>query len=221
MSQPVPPLRALSARFNEALAGAANLHAQQRRKGTDTPFVAHLLGVAAIALEFGATEDEAIAALLHDAIEDAPPELGPDWVRRWIRHRFGDAVLAVVEGCTDTDEHPKPSWRVRKERYVARLAEKPEGTILVSAADKLHNARAILADFRTSGDAVFSRFNRDAGKAGTIGYYRGLVEAYEARLQQPESPRTGRIRTLIRELDVAVSTLEQEAGLRGVWPLRI
>lgn len=218
MSQP-PALRAMTERFNEALAGAANLHARQRRKGTDTPAVAHLLGVASLALEFGATEDEAIAALLHDAIEDAPLELGAEWVRRWIRHRFGEPVLAIVEGCTDTDAHPKPPWRGRKERYVARIAREPDATVLVSASDKLHNVRTILADFRTSGDAVFDRFSRDAGKAGTIGYYRGLVGAYEARLATLESPRLERLRTLVRELDLTVSALEREAGLRGRWPV--
>jgi len=217
MSQP-PLLRAMTARFNEALVGAASLHAAQRRKGTDTPVIAHLLGVAAIALEYGAAEDEAIAALLHDSIEDAPPDLGPDWVRRWIRHQFGEAVLAIVEGCTDTDRQPKPPWRARKVEYVARIAEEPESTILVSASDKLYNVRTIAADFRTSGDAVFGRFSRDAGKAGTIGYYRGLVTAYDARLRALESPRIERLRTLARELDLVVSALEQEAGMRGVWP---
>jgi len=208
----------MTPRFNEALAGAAILHARQRRKGTDTPVIAHLLGVTAIALEFGASEDEAIAALLHDAIEDAPLELGPDWVRRWIRHHFGEAVLTIVEGCTDTDEHPKPAWRARKQRYVERLAGEPDGTILVSASDKLHNVRAILADFRTSGDAVFARFSRDAGQAGTIGYYRGLVTAYDQRLRTLDSPRVGRLRTLVRELEFVVSTLENEAGITGRWP---
>jgi (p)ppGpp synthase/HD superfamily hydrolase len=214
------PFRAMTARFDEALAGAARLHARQRRKGSDTPVIAHLLGVASIALEFGATEDEAIAALLHDAIEDAPAELGPDWVRRWIASRFGAAVLEIVEGCTDTDAQPKPPWRARKERYIERLAEEPDGTILVSASDKLHNVRAILTDFRTSGDDVFRRFNLDAGKAGTIGYYRGLVRAYEERLETLETQRLDRLRALVRELDLAVSALETASGMRGRWPMR-
>ena len=103
-------IRAMSARFTEALAGAANLHAAQGRKGTDTPYIAHLLGVASIALEYGGDEDVAIAALLHDAIEDAPDALGPGWVRRWMAFRFGPRVLEIVEGCTDTDKDPKPEW---------------------------------------------------------------------------------------------------------------
>jgi GTP pyrophosphokinase len=103
-NEPIP----LSLRFSEALRGAAELHARQVRKGTKIPYIAHLLGVASIALHHGADEDEAIAALLHDAIEDAPVELGPDWVRKWLRFRFGEHVLNIVEGCTDADVKPKP-----------------------------------------------------------------------------------------------------------------
>src|SRR5882762_942854 len=107
----------LSSRFSEALRGAADLHATQFKKGTTIPYIAHLLGVASIALHHGADEDEAIAALLHDAIEDAPRDLGANWVRNWLRFRFGEAVLSIVEGCTDADVSPKPVWRVRKEAY--------------------------------------------------------------------------------------------------------
>ena len=103
----------LSTRFGEALRGAADLHARQFRKGTTVPYIAHLLGVASIALHQGADEDEAIAALLHDAIEDAPRELGANWVQNWLRFRFGERVLDIVEGCTDADVSPKPSWRCR------------------------------------------------------------------------------------------------------------
>ena len=201
----------LSTRFSDALSGAADLHAKQRRKGTAIPYVAHLLGVVSIALHHGADEDEAIAAVLHDAIEDAPPELGGDWVRKWIRFRFGDRVLSIVEGCTDADVVPKPPWRDRKEAYITRVLKEPASVVLVSAADKLHNASAILGDYRELGDVLWSRFNADAGKAGVIGYYRGLVEAYRA---------TGHHPRLTRELERVVVQIETEAGCPGVWPLR-
>ena len=131
--KPIP----LSFRFSEALRGAADLHATQFRKGTTIPYVAHLLGVASIALQDGADEDEAIAALLHDAIEDAPRDLGANWVQNWLRFRFGERVLDIVEGCTDADVSPKPPWRARKEAYVARVRKEPASVILVSGADKL------------------------------------------------------------------------------------
>ena len=205
-NEPIP----LSSRFSEALGGAADLHAKQFRKGTKIPYIAHLLGVASIALHHGADEDEAIAALLHDAIEDAPEELGADWVRDWLRFRFGERVLHIVEGCTDADVRPKPPWRVRKEAYVARVPKERASVVLVSAADKLHNAGAILSDYREIGNPLWPRFNKDAGKAGTIGYYRGLVTAYRA---------TGHHPRLVRELDVVVTQIEKETGHPGVWPL--
>ncbi len=197
-------------RFSEALRGAADLHAKQTRKGTTIPYIAHLLGVASIALHHGADEDEAIAALLHDAIEDAPEELGANWVRKWLRFWFGERVLDIVEGCTDADVKPKPKWRVRKEAYVARIAKEPSSVVLVSASDKLHNAGAILSDYREIGDALWDRFNKDARKAGTVGYYQGLVTAYQA---------TGHHPRLVRELDAVVTQIEKETGHPGVWPL--
>jgi GTP pyrophosphokinase len=144
----------LTERFEEALAFAARLHNAQVRKGTGIPYVSHLLAVASIALEHGADEDEAIAALLHDAVEDQ----GGDTARQEIRRRFGERVAAIVDGCTDAETTPKPPWRERKERYVAHVADAPPSVRLVSAADKLHNARAILADLRATGDAVWGRF---------------------------------------------------------------
>jgi GTP pyrophosphokinase len=200
----------LSARFTEALRGAADLHANHVRKGTTIPYIAHLLGVASIALHHGADEDEAIAALLHDAIEDAPKELGANWVQNWLRFRFGERVLDIVEGCTDADIQPKPSWRARREEYIAKLPKEPSSVLLVSASDKLHNASAILSDYREIGDRLWKRFDPSAGKAGTIGYYRGLVAAYQ---------KTGKHPRLVKELDAVVSTIEYEAGVVGVWPL--
>ncbi|MHB9023302.1 MAG: HD domain-containing protein [Armatimonadota bacterium] len=185
----------LTDHFNAALTFASRLHQRQRRKGTDIPYLAHLLAVTSIALEYGADEEEAIAALLHDAVEDQ----GGEETSVEIRKRFGDRVAEIVLACSDTLESPKPSWNVRKERYITHLAEASPGALLVSAADKLHNARSILADFRRHGEAVFSRFN--AGREGTLWYYRELVNAFRAtgdahrsagRCVGPRGQRTGR-----------------------------
>jgi GTP pyrophosphokinase len=204
--------RPLSSRFSDALTDAARLHAGQGRKGTDLPYVSHLLAVCAIALEHGATEDEAIAALLHDAIEDAPRSLKADGVRRWIRFRFGKNVLAIVEGCTDADKVPKPPWRERKQAYVRHVRTAKASVVLVSASDKLHNVRAILRDHRLVGDRVWARF-KQAPKPkpnAVLGYYRGLVKAYRAG---------GHHHGLISELDVVVRELERATGVVGRWPL--
>lgn len=161
----------LSERFTEALTFATRLHAQQVRKGSGVPYVAHLLGVASIALEYGANEDEAIAALLHDAIEDQ----GGIPTREEIRRQFGDAVTAIVEGCSDSQTLPKPPWRDRKERYLAHLKTASASVLLVSAADKLYNARSLLKDYHLVGEDLWQRFA--GGKEGTLWYYGALVEA--------------------------------------------
>jgi (p)ppGpp synthase/HD superfamily hydrolase len=212
----VPPdRRKITARFTSGLVAAAELHAGQRRKGSGPPYIAHLLGVTAIAFDFGANEDEAIGALLHDAIEDAPPSLGVEGVRALIREQFGLAVLDIVEGCTDSDVTPKPPWRERKEDYVTHLAEASASTMLVSASDKLHNVRSIVRDYRVLHEAVWSRFSPDAGKAGTIGYYRGLVAAFRRR----QADGTSEFPRLIDELDLEVTTLETLTGHTGRWPV--
>jgi (p)ppGpp synthase/HD superfamily hydrolase len=162
----------LSNRFSEALTYAAQLHATQVRKGSGVPYIAHLLGTASIALEYGASEDEAIAALLHDAIEDCG---GPP-IREAIRLRFGDTVTAIVDGCTDSDTTPKSPWRQRKEAYIAHILTASGSVRLVSAADKLYNARSILKDYRQLGDRVWERFK--GKKDGTLWYYNSLVEAF-------------------------------------------
>jgi (p)ppGpp synthase/HD superfamily hydrolase len=159
-------------RFEKALLYAARLHRDQERKGTDTPYVTHLLAVTAIVGENGGTEDEVIAALLHDGPED---QGGKERLKD-IRARFGDEVAEIVDGCTDTYEKPKPAWRPRKEAYVARMASAPASVRLVSSADKLHNAQTILADLRTICEDLWDRFT--GGKEGTLWYYRALVEAY-------------------------------------------
>jgi (p)ppGpp synthase/HD superfamily hydrolase len=161
----------LTEQFSAALVYACQLHSEQVRKGSEVPYVAHLLSVAAIVLEHGGTEDEAIAAVLHDAIED---QGGPP-TRDEIRRRFGDNVAAIVDGCTDADTIPKPPWRERKEAYLAHLATATPSVRLVSAADKLHNARSLVHDYRAHGESLWQRFN--GGKEGTLWYYRAVAEA--------------------------------------------
>lgn len=186
----------LSARFDQALQYAVIIHAHQERKVTGIPYVAHLLGVASIALEHGANEDEAIGALLHDAGEDAGGQGRIDDVR----HRFGDAVADIVQGCSDALTTPKPEWRPRKEKYVAHLAKASASVRLVVAADKLYNARTMLRDLRRFGDALWSKFKSD--KAGQLWYFRAIVTA----LQQ------GGKNDLVGELDTVVSQIEAEAA---------
>lgn len=190
----------LTERFEEALVFATRLHAKQERKGTEIPYVSHLLAVASLALEHGATEDEAIAALLHDAVEDQ----GGDAARQEIRRRFGDEVAAIVDGCTDAEVVPKPPWRARKEAYVAHVATAPPSVRLVSMADKLHNARAILTDYRVHGESLWDRFS--GGRDGTLWYYRALVDAY----------REGGPSPLADEIDRVVSELERLADEQSV-----
>ena len=191
----------LTQRFTEALIFAMNLHAKQIRKGTDIPYVSHLLAVASLVLEHGGNEDEAIAALLHDAIEDqAQHNDGAEALRQVIREKFGDNVVEIVDGCSDTSTHPKPPWRERKERYIAHIRVASPSMRLVSAADKLHNARAVLFDYRSLGEDIWSRFN--AGKADQLWFYRELVKAFRDAGYSP----------LVEELDRAVTVLERLAN---------
>ena len=196
MAEKIEPIPS-TARFAEALTYAERVHAGQSRKGTSIPYIAHPLGVASIALEHGANEDEAIAALLHDAIEDSPD---PPRVKEDIRRRFGTAVATIVEGCSDSETLPKPPWRERKERYITHLREASPSIRLVSAADKLYNARAILEDYREIGEALWERFT--AKKDGTLWYYRQLVDVFR---------ETGP-RRLAEELERTVTEIEQRAG---------
>jgi (p)ppGpp synthase/HD superfamily hydrolase len=175
----------LTDRFDRAVQLAHRVHRQQARKGTQIPYLAHVLGVAAIVLEYGGNEDEAIAALLHDTIEDAPQDFPAAKVRSEIRAAFGDVVLTIVEHCTDTDVQPRPPWRARKAQYLAALEHAPEIALRVSAADKLHNVRALIRDYRSHGESLWDRFNPEAGKPGTLGYYRALVEVFRRRMRGP------------------------------------
>lgn len=171
--------------LNRAVAFANECHADQLRKQTEIPYVAHLLGVASLVLESGGSSDEAIAGVLHDTIEDCAEHYpgGVEALRARIRTEFGPAVLSIVEGCTDAEIVPKPPWRGRKEAYLAHLATASPSVRLVSCCDKLHNARAIVSDLRAIGDALFDRFK--PGKAGVLWYYESLAREFEQRGPAP------------------------------------
>ena len=190
----------LSNRFTDALTFATQLHAKQTRKGGGIPYIAHLLGVTSIALEHGANEDEAIAALLHDAIEDQ----GGAATREEIRRRFGDTVTEIVDGCTESDLTPKPPWLERKQAYIAHIPKASPSVLLVSASDKLHNARSVLNDYRILGDAVWERFQ--GGKEGTLWYYRSLVDAFR---RTGSTPLIDEFERTVRELEGLVSIKSQ------------
>ena len=174
-------MAAVGKRFRDALVWAAELHEDQDRKGGGIPYVAHLLGVASIVLEHGGSEDVAIAALLHDALEDQAHKITEGEVRA----RFGDAVEGIVIECSDgTPEEQQDRnharWFARKKKYIAEIAQKSDGALLVSMADKLYNARAMLEDYRAQGDLLWSRFT--TGRDGNLWYYAAMVEAYEKRV---------------------------------------
>ena len=195
----------LTERFDEALRLAHEWHREQIRKGTGIPYVAHLLAVSALVLEHGGTEEEAIAGLLHDALEDAPKQEDAIQRRAAIRQEFGDRVLAIVEACTDADPDGKgaekrldedgrrEAWMARKAAYVAHLGEVGSSVLLVAGADKLHNARAIVRDVEEHGPVVWERFVGERQR--TIWYYQEVLRALEARVR--EEPRLG---PLVRDL---------------------
>jgi len=171
-------------RLQAAITYAFQAHAGQVRKGTEVPYVSHLLAVCALVLEAGGDEDLACAAVLHDVIEDCGAEH-----EAVIAARFGPAVAAVVRACSDTDVLPKPPWQTRKEAYLAHLEAAEPEVLLVSCADKLHNARAIVTDLRTHGPGMLARFNAPAG--GTGWYYRALAEVFGRRLPGPMARELG------------------------------
>jgi (p)ppGpp synthase/HD superfamily hydrolase len=183
----------LGPRFLRAFEFATEKHAGQTRKASTIPYIAHLMGVASLVLEFGGDEDLAIAALLHDVVEDC----GGAPMLKEVRQRFGNRVAKVVDGCTDANTIPKPPWRERKERYIRHLKDADAETRVVSAADKLNNVRSILANYREVGEAIWERFN--GGRDGTLWYYGALLD--EFRRRKPNR--------LIREFDLAVKELEE------------
>ncbi len=189
----------LTDRFSDALAYAEEVHRQQKRKGTEVPYVAHLLAVCALVLEHGGNEEQAIVALLHDAVEDQ----GGLARLKEIREKFGDRVADMVAACSDAVNSPKPPWDQRKQKYLALLAEHDPAVRLVSCADKLHNACAILRDYQSVGDEVWKRFK--GGKQGTLWYYRSLADRYQDLKVGP----------MAVELKRVVTRLEENTGKSG------
>jgi (p)ppGpp synthase/HD superfamily hydrolase len=189
----------LSDRFSDALAYAANLHREQVRKANGTPYIAHLLAVTSLVLEAGGDEDQAIAALLHDAVEDQ----GGKQRLEEIHILYGKRVARIVEGCTDSFETPKLDWRLRKESYLKHLPDAGDDVLLVSLADKLHNARSIVRDLRGQGDDVWSKFK--GGRNGTLWYYRSLADIY-ARLS-----KSSQVDELLRTVEMMEQLADGEA----------
>ena len=185
----------LGRRFEQALLFAREKHAGQSRKGTRVPYFSHLMSVAALVLEAGGDEDLAIAALLHDVVEDC----GGAPMLKEIRRRFGKRVAYVVEGCTDTDAFPKPPWRDRKEAYLKHLRAADADTRLVSSADKLHNARTILTDYRECGEAVWERFQ--GKRDGTLWYYHALLTEFQ---RKRPNRLTNELARVVNELECQV-----------------
>lgn len=193
----------LGPRFREGFLFAAEKHSGQTRKASTIPYIAHLMGVASLALEFGGDQDMAIAALLHDVVEDC----GGARMLTEVRRRFGPRVAKIVDGCTDSVTDPKTPWRGRKEMYLQHLKTADAEIRLVSAADKLNNVRSILSDYRAAGEAIWQRFN--GGREGTLWYYRALLAEFLRR----------RPNRLIREFELAVQELE--ATVRLAAPAKI
>lgn len=190
---PLPARLKLSPEFIDAFSFAAQLHADQMRKGLAgddraraVPYIAHLMGVASLVLEHGGGEREAIAALLHDAIEDQTQSHGgdPAEMRERISRRFGKQVLRIVEGCSDSEGVNKAPWRQRKEAYLARLAAEPRDVQLVSLADKVHNARSLVTDLRRHGAGAWLKFN--APREEQVWLLRALVAVFRSSEAPPE-----------------------------------
>ncbi|WP_240956835.1 HD domain-containing protein [Pseudopontixanthobacter vadosimaris] len=177
----------LTDRFDHALAYASRIHRLQTRKGSRIPYISHLLGACAVALEHGADEDQAIAALLHDAVKDQ----GGAQRLAEIERLYGAHVARIVDDCTDSGREPRPPWRERKEDYLAGLAAKPVASLQVSLADKIQNASAIVADLHMQGQRVWDRFT--GGRDGSLWYYRALADEFTRQIPGTGSRRLSRL----------------------------
>ncbi len=185
--------------FTDALTYASHLHAAHTRKGGQIPYIGHLLSVTSLVIEARGTETQVIAALLHDAAEDQGGQPRIEEIER----KFGPEVAQIVDECSDTFDVPKPPWRERKERYLAHLEEADPEVLLVSLADKVDNARAILRDFRTDGDSVWARFS-NTNPDDQIWYYRSLEEVFQRRCPSALADEFGRV------LDELTSLMESK-----------
>ncbi len=183
-----------SERFDEALVFAHQLHRNQVRKGTTIPYITHLLAVASLVGEHGGDEDQVIAALLHDAIEDQ----GGERTARAIEQRFGTRVASMVRACSDSFETPKAPWRIRKETFLKRLPTVPEEALIIVLADKVHNARSIVANLEISGQAVWGLFR--GARDGTLWYYRAASDILSRRMPSHLAAELGRLVVRMQEL---------------------
>jgi len=186
----------LTEQFEDALVYAARLHAKQKRKRSDVPYIAHLLAVTALVLEDGGDGDEAIAALLHDAVEDQ----GGRQRLEEIRQRYGERIATIVDACTDSYTIPKPPWRQRKEQFIAAMKDADASIQRVALADKVHNARSTLRDLRLEGEKAWDRFN--GGREGMLWYYHSLIEAFSWHNQSE----------LLEEFKRLVDEIERNSG---------
>lgn len=191
----------LTDRFDAAVNFARISHTAQQRKGTTIPYISHLLAVSSLVLEMGGNEDMAIAALLHDAVEDTGG-VGVA-MEQAIRAQFGDDVARIVRANSDTDEKPKPPWKARKQAYLDSLPHKQRDELIVSLADKLHNARAVLLDHRAIGAEIWPRFK--AGRDEQLWYYGELVNAFEARRAELGPLAEPKLDDFIRTIDELAS----------------
>jgi len=181
----------LSDRFQTALDLALELHQDQERKGSREPYFAHLMSVSALVLENGGSENQAIAALLHDAVED---QGGLPTLER-IKREFGEEVSDIVDGCTDAYTHFESPWKERKLGYLENLKTAPNSILLVSLSDKVHNARSVLRDFQKEGDVIWERFK--GGKSGTLWYYQSLANIFD---KSPYSFLKQELRQIVEEI---------------------
>lgn len=185
----------LSIRFEQALVYATQIHAKQIRKCSNIPYISHLLSVTALVLEDGGDEDEAIAALLHDAVED----MGGKEIRTAILEKFGEKVINIIDSCTESYTYPKPPWRERKLQYIKQIRLGSPSVLRVSMADKLHNARSILTDWYREGDIIWQKLN--GGKEGTLWFYHQLLEVYQQHTSNFLSQELERIITQLENLE--------------------
>jgi (p)ppGpp synthase/HD superfamily hydrolase len=183
----------------KALRKAFMLHQGQQRKASQTPYFAHLMTVAALVLENGGSEDQTIAALLHDAVEDA----GGIETLDEIREEFGEYIAGLVDACTDSYTHPKPDWRPRKEEYIDKLNAASDDVLLISLADKIHNARSILRDLHLTGESTWEKFN--GKKAGTLWYYQSLAKIFD---NAPYPALKNEFRNLVDEISTLANLME-------------
>lgn len=210
MSDPIaraPDPVALTDRFDAALQYAGDLHRGQRRKGAGVPYLAHLLQVCGLVLEAGGDEDTAIAALLHDAVEDQ----GGSRTGAEISRRFGPRVARIVLGASDAVDPPKPPWRERKQRHIDRIATEPADVRLVVAADKLHNIRSITRDYRRQGETLWAIFH--GRREGTLWYSHAMTAALAAA--DPDGPLIPELVAALAELDRLVAASDQSATARA------